>query len=121
MPGVLFYNKVVNVVSIVALTVLTIGLAFFFYGKGRVVSLCSSTQIRPHSLPIYHGSFPAILATAPALILMSLWVIADGFVLNQMLIEQFPLELKIEGRQTILILLAPVSYTHLTLPTTYGV
>ena len=52
--------------------------------------------------------FPAILATAPALILASLWVIADGFVLNQMLIEQFPSELKIEGRQTILILLAQI-------------
>ena len=108
MLGVLFYNKVVDVVSIVALTVLTIGLVFFFYGKGRVVSLCSSTKIRPHSLPIYHGSFPAILATAPALILMSLWVAADGFVFNQMLIAQFPSELEIEGRQTILILLAQI-------------
>lgn len=95
-------------VSIVALTLLTISLAFFFIGKGKATRLCKSEQIRSHSLPIYHGSFPAILATAPALILISLWVAAEGFVFNQMLIAQFPSELKIEGRQTILILLAQI-------------
>ena len=108
MLDVLFYSKVVNVVSIVALTLLTIGLAFFFIGKGKATRLGKSEQIRSHSLPIYHGSFPAILATAPALILISLWVAAEGFVFNQMLIAQFPSELKIEGRQTILILLAQI-------------
>jgi len=96
------------VVSIVALTLLTISLAFFFIGKGKATRLGKSEQIRSHSLPIYHGSFPAILATAPALILISLWVAAEGFVFNQMLIAQFPSELKIEGRQTILILLAQI-------------
>ena len=108
MLDVLFYSKVVDVVSIVALTLLTIGLAFFFIGKGKATRLGKSEQIRSHSLPIYHGSFPAILATAPALILISLWVAAEGFVFNQMLIAQFPSELKIEGRQTILILLAQI-------------
>ena len=108
MLDVLFYSKVVDVVSIVALTLLTIGLAFFFIGKGKATRLGKSEQIRSHSLPIYHGSFPAILATAPALILISLWVAAEGFVFNQMLISQFPSELKIEGRQTILILLAQI-------------
>ena len=108
MLDVLFYSKVVDVVSIVALTLLTIGLAFFFIGKGKATRLGKSEQIRSHSLPIYHGSFPAILATAPALILVSLWVAAEGFVFNQMLIAQFPSELKIEGRQTILILLAQI-------------
>jgi phosphate transport system permease protein len=108
MLDVLFYSKVVDVVSIVALTLLTIGLAFFFIGKGKATRLGKSEQIRSHSLPIYHGSFPAILATAPALILISLWVAAEGFVFNQMLIAQFPSELIIEGRQTILILLAQI-------------
>ena len=108
MLDVLFYSKVVDVVSIVALTLLTIGLAFFFIGKGKATRLGKSEQIRSHSLPIYHGSFPAILATAPALILISLWVAAEGFVFNQMLIAQFPSDLKIEGRQTILILLAQI-------------
>ena len=109
MLGVLFYNKVVDVVSIVALTVLTIGLSFFFYGKNRVVSLCNSTA-NPATLTsvFYYGSFPAILATAPALILLSLWVAFDGFLFNQMLIGQFPSELEIEGRQTVLILLAQI-------------
>jgi len=96
------------VVSIAALTILTIGFAFFFIGKGKATRLGKVEQIRSHSLPIYHGSFPAILATAPAFILMSLWVVADGFVFNQMLIPQFPSELKIERRQTILILLAQI-------------
>jgi len=94
--------------TIVSLTILTIGLAFFFVGKNRIFGLCRTAHTRPHSLPIYHGSFPAILATAPALIILSLWVASDDLVLNQMLIARFPASLEIEGRQTILILLAQI-------------
>lgn len=108
MLGVLFYQKVAFMVSIIVLTILTIGLAFFFIGKGRADRVCKSEQVRPHSLPIYHGSYLAILATAPALILISFLLAVDGFAFNQMLIARFPSELKIEGRQTILILLTQI-------------
>ena len=108
MLGVLFFQKVAFMVSIIVPTILTIGLAFFFVGKGRADRLSKSEQTRQHSLPIYHGSYPAILATAPALMLMSFWMVADGFVFNQMLIAQFPSELKIQGRQTTLVLLAQI-------------
>ena len=94
--------------TIIALTICTIGLAFFFIGKNKIFKLCNAAQIRPHSLSIYHGSFPAVLATAPALIVLSLWVGADDLVFNQMLIAQFPTSLEVEGRQTILILLAQI-------------
>ena len=94
--------------TIISLTILTIGLAFFFFGKNRIFSLCRAAQTRPHSLPVYHGSFPAILATAPALIILSLWLASDDLVFNQMLIARFPADLQIEGRQTILILLAQI-------------
>ena len=95
-------------VEITALTILFIGLSFFFIGKNKVVSLCNSTAPRPHSLVFYYGSFPAILATAPALIILSLWVAFDVLVFNQMLVGQFPPDLEIEGRQTVLILLAQI-------------
>ena len=95
-------------VEVIALTILIIGLSFYFFGKSRVVSLCNSTASRPHSLVFYYGSFPAILATAPALILLSLWVAFDVLVFNQMLVSQFPSDLEIEGRQTVLILLAQI-------------
>ena len=95
-------------VEITALTILFIGLSFFFIGKNKVVSLCNSTVSRPHSLVFYYGSFPAILATAPALIILSLWVAFDVLVFNQMLVGQFPPDLEIEGRQTVLILLAQI-------------
>ena len=108
MLGGLFFQKVAFIVSIIVPTILTIGLAFFFVGKGRADRLSKSEQTRQHSLPIYHGSYPAILATAPALMLMSFWMVADGFVFNQMLIAQFPSELKIQGRQTTLVLLAQI-------------
>ena len=108
MLGVLFFQKVAFMVSIIVPTILTIGLAFFFVGKGRADRLSKSEQTRQHSLPIYHGSYPAILATAPALMLMSFWMVADGFVFYQMLIAQFPSELKIQGRQTTLVLLAQI-------------
>ena len=83
--------------AIIALTILTIGFAFFFIGKNRIFKLCNAAQIRPHSLSIYHGSFPAVLATAPALILLSVWVGADDLVFNQMLTAQFPANLEIDG------------------------
>ena len=108
MLGVLFFQKVAFMVSIIIPTILTIGLAFFFIGKGRADRQSKSEQTRQHSLPIYHGSYPAILATAPALMLMSFWMVADGFVFNQMLIARFPSELIIQGRQTILVLLAQI-------------
>ena len=95
-------------VEITALTILFIGLSFFFIGKNKVVSLCNSTASRPHSLVFYYGIFPAILATAPALIILSLWVAFDVLVFNQMLVGQFPSDLEIEGRQTVLILLAQI-------------
>ena len=95
-------------VEITALTILFIGLSFFFIGKNKVVSLCNSTASRPHSLVFHYGSFPAILATAPALIILSLWVAFDVLVFNQMLVGQFPPDLEIEGRQTVLILLAQI-------------
>ena len=95
-------------VEITALTILFIGLSFFFIGKNKVVSLCNSTASRPHSLVFYYGSLPAILATAPALIILSLWVAFDVLVFNQMLVGQFPPDLEIEGRQTVLILLAQI-------------
>ena len=94
--------------TIIGLTIVTIGLAFFFGGKHKIFKLCNAAQTRPHSLSIYHGSFPAVLATAPALIVLSLWVGADDLVFNQMLIAQFPTSLEVEGRQTILILLAQI-------------
>ena len=94
--------------TIIALTICTIGLAFFFIGKNKIFKLCNAAQIRPHSLSIYHGSFPAVLATAPALIVLSLWVGADDLLYNRMLIAQFPTSLEVEGRQTILILLAQI-------------
>ena len=95
-------------VEVIALTILIMGLSFYFFGKSRVVSLCNSTASRPHSLVFYYGSFPAILATAPALIFLSLWVAFDVLVFNQMLVSQFPSDLEIEGRQTVLILLAQI-------------
>ena len=97
-----------GMVEITALTILFIGLSFFFIGKNKVVSLCNSTASRPHSLVFYYGSFPAILATAPALIILSLWVAFDVLVFNQMLVGQFPPDLEIEGRQTVIILLAQI-------------
>ena len=97
-----------GMVEITALTILFIGLSFFFIGKNKVVSLCNSTASRSHSLVFYYGSFPAILATAPALIILSFWVAFDILFFNQMLVGQFPSDLEIEGRQTVLILLAQI-------------
>ena len=51
--------------------------------------------------------FPSI-RTSAVLAKISLWVGADDLVFNQMLIAQFPTSLEVEGRQTILILLAQI-------------
>ena len=77
MLGVLFYNKVVDVVSIVALTMLTIGLSFFFIGKGKVVSLCNSTKSGHTHLYFIMAVF-LLFGDCTCSDNMSLWVAFDA-------------------------------------------
>lgn len=94
--------------TIIPVSVIFLGLLFYFVGTNKITRICDVAGIRPHSLFMYHGSFPAILAIVPPLILLGLWVVADDIVFNMMLEARFPEGLEVEGRQTILILLAQI-------------
>ena len=90
------------------MAILVSGLAFFVMGRRRILAQCQLANARPHSLYVYHGTFPAILATVPALMFAGLWITGDDIVFNQMLVSRFPDDLDIDGRQTILILLTQI-------------
>jgi len=88
---------------------LLIGIFLFFLGKNRIRNICMNENKKPHSLNIYHGLFPAILSIVPPLILLSLWIICDDVIFDQMLKNRLPNNLIIEGKQTFLILLAAIN------------
>ena len=71
--------------TIIPVSVILLGLLFYFVGTNKITRICDVAEIRPHSLFMYHGSFPAILAIVPPLILLGLWVVADDIVFNMML------------------------------------
>ena len=77
-------------------------------GRKKIINISLAEDKRAHSLVIYHGYYPFILAVVPPLVLMALWVSLDDTVFNQMLESRFPTDLELEGKQTILILLTKI-------------
>ena len=88
--------------------IIILGLIFFFLGRKKIINISLAEDKRAHSLVIYHGYYPFILAVVPPLVLMALWVSLDDTVFNQMLESRFPIDLELEGKQTILILLTKI-------------
>jgi phosphate transport system permease protein len=50
-----------------------LALASFMLGRGRALALAGSQVSDLHSRPVYHGGYAAILAAAPAALLLVLW------------------------------------------------
>ena len=95
---------------ITAVYILTIvsGFLFFFTGRTKIQKIAKTTNQRPHSLSVYHGYYPAILAMALPLALLSTWIFLDDVFFNQLLKNRFPSDLIIDGKHTYLILLTKI-------------
>jgi phosphate transport system permease protein len=85
------------VVGYLLLAIVLFALVAFFVGRasGRRFAAADGTKI--HSLPGYHGAFVAVWVGVPALILVILWLILQGTVIDRLLLSSLPASL-VDGR-----------------------
>lgn len=79
------------------LAILVFALVAYFIGQasGRRFAAVDGTKV--HSLPGYHGAFVAVWVGVPALVLVVLWLILQGTVIDNLLLGSLPASLA-DGR-----------------------
>ncbi|MEN9895263.1 MAG: hypothetical protein RIR97_1115, partial [Pseudomonadota bacterium] len=80
--------------SVLILIVLAIGALAFFAGRRKALTLASGKLSALHSLPGYHGTFVAVLAVLPALIVLSIWLPVSSSVIENTVRSHFPEEIR---------------------------
>jgi len=73
-----------------ALTVLVV--VSFVIGRQHAVASAAKAAVGLHSRPAYHGSFVAIWVGLPAIVLLLLWLLFQGTVIDALLIGSLPTE-----------------------------
>ncbi len=78
-----------NSLIIAALLLVLLGVAYQSgWTRGR--ALAGSSAVKVHSRPQYHGSYVAIWAVIPALVILGLWGFFGGDVTRSFVVSQFP-------------------------------
>lgn len=72
------------------LAILVFSLAAFFVGRSAGLRFVASNGAATHSLPGYHGAFVAVWVGVPALVLLLLWMMAQGSVIDNLLLSTLP-------------------------------
>ena len=76
--------------------ILILGLGFFAFYLGRGRSLAIAKPLggirHLHSLPSYYGFHVALWCALPSLLLLGVWVIFDGPLINSIVMDAIPLE-----------------------------
>ncbi len=80
--------------------------SFFLSRQRAVVSSAGNIRIM-HSLPVYYGWHGALMVLVPALIALSIWLIAQPLVIDRQLVEYFPAD-QIESETERTLLMADV-------------
>ena len=84
-------------VGYLLLAILVFALVAFFIGRNSGKRFAAVEGAKVHSLPGYHGAFVAVWVGVPALVLVILWLILQGSVIDNMLLGTLPAALT-EGR-----------------------
>ncbi len=80
----------------VLITLIALSLAGFVLGRQRALAAVSGTAANLHSLPNYHGYFIAAWVGVPALVLVLVWLLFQGSVIDVLLMRSLPAD-KIAG------------------------
>ncbi len=72
------------------LTILLLSLAAYAVGQLTARGFAGSGPGTLHSLPSYHGAYVAIWVGVPALVLMLLWLLLQGSVIDGLLLRSLP-------------------------------
>ena len=82
-----------RVIGYLVLTVLALSFAAFHVGRAsarRFVAASARGGPQVHSVPAYHGAFVAISVGVPALVLVLIWICAQGSVVDALLVRSLP-------------------------------
>ncbi|HEX9646596.1 MAG TPA: phosphate ABC transporter permease subunit PstC [Alphaproteobacteria bacterium] len=85
-----------------------LGLAAFGYLAARLRArrLAAAGGVRLHSLPGYHGAFVALWVGIPSIVLVLIWVVLQGPVIDRLILDSMPDALTADvgsGRQQLLV------------------
>jgi phosphate transport system permease protein len=82
--------------SLLFLTLLLLVLTGFVLGRRRAVSAGAPGDVKMHSLPGYHGSYVAAWVGIPSFLLVLLWLLFQGPVIDWLLVAGLPPD-RVEG------------------------
>ncbi|HLV84167.1 MAG TPA: phosphate ABC transporter permease subunit PstC [Devosia sp.] len=72
------------------LAIVVFSLVAFFAGRSAGTRFAAANGASTHSLPGYHGAFVAVWVGVPALMLLLLWIMAQGTVIDNLLLTTLP-------------------------------
>lgn len=72
------------------LIVLALGVAGYVVGRQRSMSSAGGDPRHLHSLPVYYGSNVSLFATVPALLVLSVWLIAQPMYIERTVATEIP-------------------------------
>jgi phosphate transport system permease protein len=73
--------------------ILLLSLAAYFVGRSAGNGFVATHGVETHSLPSYHGAFVAVWVGVPALILLLLWIVFQGAVIDRFILASLPASL----------------------------
>ena len=72
------------------LIILALSLAAYIVGRATARGFVAADGQPVHSLPSYHGAYVAIWTGVPALVLVLLWLLLQGTVVDGLLVRSLP-------------------------------
>ncbi len=87
-------------ISLLLLVVAAIGAVGYFTGSWRANALAGGKLSSLHSRPGYYGSYVALWAILPAVIVLFVWVVASPIYVSSTIRAGFPEEVKAEPQAT---------------------
>jgi phosphate transport system permease protein len=78
------------VTGYVFLAIVAFSLIAFYVGRSSGLGFVSAHGVTVHSRPIYHGAFAAVWVGLPALVLLVLWLLLQGSVVDRLILASLP-------------------------------
>lgn len=72
------------------LAILVFSIVAFVVGRSAGHRFAATSGVSTHSLPGYHGAFVAVWVGFPALVLLLLWLMAQGPIIDNLLLSTLP-------------------------------
>ncbi|GAA0852436.1 phosphate ABC transporter permease subunit PstC [Aliiglaciecola litoralis] len=97
--------------SLLFLVALLLFVATFYMGKKRALTLAGGqSNVRSlNSLPSYYGTITALWCAIPCILLLAVWTIFDDYIIQQIIVQEFPIDIQQMSKSDIGLLLNTVS------------